>query len=91
MHYTLRNERDEAAITDCGGILVSLNPGWKGGMAILSSASILDSYLGQHPYFQALVGRYANHITKGRFTLEGKEYARAKQRLMPARRVEGFR
>ncbi len=78
--YTLRNKNGiEAAITDYGGILVSLKtPDRKGGMAdIVLGFDSLDGYLGQHPYFGTLVGRYANRIAKGRFTLEGKEYTLA--------------
>ena len=35
----------------------------------------LDGYLDKNtPYFGATVGRYANRIAKGKFTLDGKEY-----------------
>ena len=37
----------------------------------------LEGYLGPHPYFGALVGRFANRIAAGRFQLEGKQYALA--------------
>src|SRR5262249_52409987 len=37
----------------------------------------LKGYLGQHPYFGANVGRVANRIAKGKFTLDGKEYTLA--------------
>jgi aldose 1-epimerase len=34
----------------------------------------LEGYLGQHPFFGGTIGRYANRIAKGKFTLDGKEY-----------------
>jgi len=37
----------------------------------------LDGYLGDHPYFGATVGRYANRIAGGQFTLDGKQYTLA--------------
>jgi aldose 1-epimerase len=37
----------------------------------------LDGYLGDHPYFGATVGRYANRIAKGTFSLNGKPYTLA--------------
>jgi aldose 1-epimerase len=37
----------------------------------------LGQYLKGHPYFGCTVGRVANRIAKGRFTLDGKEYTLA--------------
>ena len=37
----------------------------------------LEQYLGEHPYFGATVGRVANRIAKGKFTLEGQDYSLA--------------
>ncbi|XP_040100084.1 galactose mutarotase-like [Oryx dammah] len=34
----------------------------------------LELYLQKQPYFGAVVGRVANRIAKGTFTLDGKEY-----------------
>ena len=38
----------------------------------------LDGYLGAHPFFGALVGRYGNRIGNAQFTLDGKTYTLAK-------------
>ncbi len=40
--------------------------------------SSLDSYTDKVPYFGAVVGRYANRIANGRFTLGGKTYQLAR-------------
>jgi len=37
----------------------------------------LDGYLAGHPFFGSTVGRFANRIAKGKFTLDGKEYTLA--------------
>src|SRR5262249_34952971 len=37
----------------------------------------LDGYLQRHPYFGSAVGRYANRIAGGKFTLDGKTYTLA--------------
>ncbi len=37
----------------------------------------LAGYLGDHPYFGSTVGRYANRIAQGKFTLDGREYTLA--------------
>src|SRR5688572_11048648 len=75
--YTLTNAHGmEAAIMNYGAILVSLKtPDRSGKMAdIVLGFDSFEGYLGEHPYFGAVVGRYGNRIAKGRFTLNGKEY-----------------
>jgi aldose 1-epimerase len=37
----------------------------------------LQGYLGKHPYFGATVGRVANRIAKGKFSLNGQDYTLA--------------
>ena len=78
--YTLTNPGGVTArITNFGGILVSVQaPDRDGKMAdITLGFDKLDGYLGKHPYFGAIVGRYANRIGKARFTLDGKLYTLA--------------
>ncbi len=41
---------------------------------VVLSLDSLDGYLKGHPYFGSTVGRYANRIAKGRFSIDGKEY-----------------
>ncbi len=37
----------------------------------------LEQYTGEHPYFGSTIGRVANRIAKGKFTLDGKDYTLA--------------
>jgi aldose 1-epimerase len=75
--YTLKNAAGmEVRVITYGGRLVSLKaPGRDGKFAdVVLGFDSLEGYLGEHPYFGALVGRYGNRIAKGRFKLDGKEY-----------------
>jgi aldose 1-epimerase len=75
--YTLTNKAGlEARITTYGAILVSLKvPDRNGVLADVNLGfDTLDGYLGTHPYFGAIIGRYGNRIAKARFTLDGVEY-----------------
>ncbi len=75
--YTLKNHNGtEVAITNYGATIVSLKtPDRTGRFAdIVLGFDDLAGYRGKNPYFGATVGRYANRIAKGRFTLAGKEY-----------------
>ena len=75
--YTLTNTSGiRARITSFGAILVSLEvPDRDGNLAdITLGFDKLDGYLGVHPYFGAIVGRYANRIGKAAFKLDGVEY-----------------
>jgi len=64
------------SITNFGGRIVSLwVPDKKGEFAdIVLGYDSLSYYLKDNSFFGALIGRYANRIAKGKFTLEGKEY-----------------
>jgi aldose 1-epimerase len=75
--YTLTNTSGiTAKITNFGGILVSLEvPDRDGNIAdITLGFDKLDGYLGEHPYFGGIIGRYANRIGKAAFKLDGVEY-----------------
>jgi aldose 1-epimerase len=75
--YTLRNGSGiEAKVMTYGGIIVSLRTPDRSGRYddIVLGFDDLASYVHDSPYFGAIVGRYANRIAKGRFTLDGKTY-----------------
>lgn len=78
---TLRNRAGITvrAIT-YGGIIVSLFTPDRAGVLddIVLGFDTLDGYLGDSPYFGAIIGRCGNRIAHGRFTLDGVEYQLAK-------------
>lgn len=78
--YTLRNWHGmRASIATYGGIVTSLTaPDREGRYAdVVLGYDTLAGYLKKSPYFGALVGRYANRIARGRFTLNGSTYTLA--------------
>jgi aldose 1-epimerase len=75
--YTLTNANGMVAkITDYGGIITELHAPDRDGMLadVVLGFETLDPYFGEHPYFGALIGRYANRIARGRFELDGQDY-----------------
>jgi aldose 1-epimerase len=75
--YTLTNRGGvEARITNYGGAVVSLKvPDARGRMAdVVLGYDDPAGYEGDKSYFGVLVGRFANRIALGRFTLAGREY-----------------
>jgi len=70
----------EARILSFGGILASLYvPDRYGAPAdVLLGFDNVDAYRDEHPYFGALIGRYANRIAGGRFVLHGQSYTLAR-------------
>ena len=78
--YTLTNANGLVAkITSYGAIITELHvPDRRGVLGdIVLGFDNLGQYLKGHPYFGATVGRVANRIAKGRFTLDGKSYTLA--------------
>jgi aldose 1-epimerase len=75
--YVLTNAHGmQAKVTTYGAILTELHVPDKSGKLddVVLGFDNLESYLKGHPHFGATVGRVANRIAKGRFTLNGKEY-----------------
>jgi aldose 1-epimerase len=66
-----------AEILSYGGILRSLSVPDRKGTArnVVLGFTGLDDYLAKSPYFGAIIGRNANRIAKGRFTLDGRDYS----------------
>ncbi len=80
--FTLRNDKGvEVKITNYGGIITSVvvpDRNGKPGNIVCGFDSLeeyLDPrYLGSYPYFGAIIGRVANRIKEGVFTLGGRRY-----------------
>lgn len=75
--YTLtNNKRMMVRIINYGGIITSIQvPDKKGNFEdVVLGYDNLKGYLEETPYFGAIVGRYANRIANGKFTLDGEEY-----------------
>lgn len=75
--FTLKNKNGiTAEITNYGGIVTSLVVPDRNGVPgdIVLGFDTLEAYLAGHPYFGALVGRYANRIANARFELGGEVY-----------------
>ena len=75
--YTIHNSRGTTMhVITYGGIITSLRTADRAGTVddIVLGFDSLAGYLKDSPYFGAIVGRYANRIAKGRFTLDGKTY-----------------
>ena len=66
----------EVSISNYGGIITSIkSPDRYGNVReITAGFSTLDQYLQGHPYFGAIVGRYANRIGDGKFSINGDNY-----------------
>ncbi len=78
--YTLANAKGlKAKVITYGAILTELDvPDRNGKMGdVVLGFDNLDQYLKGDPFFGATVGRVANRIAKGRFTLDGHAYTLA--------------
>ena len=80
--FTLRNSQGMTLVlSNYGGIIQSIIVPNKAGKAVdvvLGFEHIQEywseEYVENYPYFGAIIGRYANRIAQGKFTIEGKSY-----------------
>lgn len=75
--YTLTNSHGvEISAMNYGGIIQSIRvPDRNGKLAdIVLGHDTAEGYMPNPPYLGAIVGRYANRIANGTFTLDGKTY-----------------
>jgi aldose 1-epimerase len=72
--FTLANGNGvEVCAINVGGIITAIRAPDRAGRVddIVLGFDRLEPYLADHPYFGAIVGRYANRIARGRFALDG--------------------
>lgn len=74
--FKLSNGYMDVSITNYGGTIVSIDiPDRQGNKKnVVAGFDNLDQYLSEHPYFGCIVGRYANRIAFGKFSIDGIEY-----------------
>ncbi|MBO7740556.1 MAG: galactose mutarotase [Clostridia bacterium] len=72
--HTLSSENTTVTIIDYGARIASLT--FK-GVSCVCGFSDMAGYLADNDYHGSIVGRYANRISEGKFTLNGKEYTLA--------------
>lgn len=75
--YSLSNgSQMEVDICIYGGTITAIKVPDKEGKLdnVVLGFDKLEDYLGEHPKIGVTIGRYANRIAKGKFSLEGKEY-----------------
>jgi aldose 1-epimerase len=72
--FTFQNSQGtRLSAASYGGTIVSLEVADRAGALddVVLGFDSLDGYLGHSAYFGAIIGRYANRIREGRFTLDG--------------------
>lgn len=75
--YTIKNRNGvEVSITNYGGTITSIMTPDRSGVFgdVVLGYETLDDYVKNPRYFGALIGRFANRIAGGKFSLEGVEY-----------------
>lgn len=75
-YHLVNQDGHHVCILTYGGIVQSLEAVDRHGNIadIVLGFDTLQPYLNEHPYFGAIIGRYANRIAHGRFKLQGEEF-----------------
>jgi aldose 1-epimerase len=80
--YTLSDGAYEARIATYGGVLVSMKAPDRNGKSadVVLGFDDIDGYVSNfngpsNAFFSAIIGRYANRIAHGSFTLDGQKYS----------------
>jgi len=76
--YTLKNANGlTAKVITCEAIIYSLEAPDKNGRLdnLTANCASLADYEDRSPCFGAVIGRYANRIAKGKFSLDGRQYS----------------
>jgi aldose 1-epimerase len=74
--YTLTDGALRVRILTYGGIIQAIDAPDRDGRTanVVLGFTGLDDYVSRSPFFGAIIGRYANRIANGRFTLDGVAY-----------------
>ncbi|KAJ8308455.1 hypothetical protein KUTeg_013329 [Tegillarca granosa] len=78
--YTFKNKNKiEVSIISYGGIVTNILVPDKNGKVedIVLGYDSIEGFKSNGPYFGAIIGRYANRIAKGRFSIDGVNYTLA--------------
>lgn len=78
--FRLSNGDIDVEISNYGATVVSINVPDRLGIRdnIVAGFNNLKPYLGEHPYLGCIIGRYANRIAYGSFTLDSVNYSLVK-------------
>ena len=79
--YTLANNTGvQVDVLDYGGLIRTISTPDRNGQAgdVVLGFDSFDEYLAEHPFFGALVGRFANRIRGASFELDGVRYQLAR-------------
>jgi aldose 1-epimerase len=74
--YTISNKHIDIKIINYGCIITSIEvPDIAGHKKnVVAGFDNLSQYLEEHPYFGSIIGRYANRIADGKFSINGTQY-----------------